>query len=547
MKLLKLLIKRSWFTVLFSGLASLVSGVGIAAIIALINQALDPAGSSELQPWTFLGLCGLTMLTTIASQVSLVRLSQYIVRDSQLQLTQQILSCPLRQLEKIGQPRLLAALTEDVDTISRSATWIAGLGVNSALVLGCLTYLGWMSFPAFLGLFTFMILSSICYQKMVDQGAEELRSARETRDQLFEHFRSVVEGIKELKLHHNRRQSFLNDELWTSSSAFAQFRIKAMSLFAIANSWALILFFVAIGALIFLIREFIDLPTQVLSSYALTIIFMINPLRGILNTLPQLSQANVALNKIENLGFILSKQGIDNDSLAPASLTHPNNDRLRWNQLEFVDVKYTYTQGSEEESPFSLGPINLTLNSQEIIFIVGGNGSGKSTLIKLITGLYIPDSGKIEIDYDIVGPLNREGYRELFSAIFADYYLFKRLIGIDIAHKEKEISTYLRQLHLDKKVTVQDGMLSSIDLSQGQKKRLALLTALLEDRSIYVFDEWASDQDPVYKTVFYRQLVPELKQRGKTVFVISHDDRYFDTADRVLRLEDGQIVQDSYR
>jgi putative ATP-binding cassette transporter len=95
-------------------------------------------------------------------------------------------------------------------------------------------------------------------------------------------------------------------------------------------------------------------------------------------------------------------------------------------------------------------------------------------------------------------------------------------------------------------VQVKDGSFSSIALSQGQRKRLALLTAYLEDRSIYVFDEWASDQDPMFKQIFYTQLVPELKQRGKTILVISHDDHYFHLADRIVKLDSGKLEYDQY-
>jgi len=59
---------------------------------------------------------------------------------------------------------------------------------------------------------------------------------------------------------------------------------------------------------------------------------------------------------------------------------------------------------------------------------------------------------------------------------------------------------------------------------------------------VYLFDEWAADQDPVFKKVFYTQLLPELKARGKAVLVISHDERYFGAADRVIRLDYGKLA-----
>jgi putative ATP-binding cassette transporter len=101
----------------------------------------------------------------------------------------------------------------------------------------------------------------------------------------------------------------------------------------------------------------------------------------------------------------------------------------------------------------------------------------------------------------------------------------------------------LRWLALDHKVRVTDQRLSTTDLSQGQRRRLALLTAYLEDRPFYVFDEWAADQDPHYKQIFYTELLPELRARGKGVAVITHDDRYFHLGDRIVKLHDGQIVE----
>jgi putative ATP-binding cassette transporter len=189
-----------------------------------------------------------------------------------------------------------------------------------------------------------------------------------------------------------------------------------------------------------------------------------------------------------------------------------------------------------------VGPVNLVFQPGEIVFLVGGNGCGKSTLAKIIAGLYPPESGEIRVDGRRVTEANRDDYRQLFSAVFADFYLFESLMGLKGAHLDQEAQLYLRQLHLDHKVTIQGQSLSTISLSQGQRKRLALLTAYLENRPFYLFDEWASDQDPQFKNIFYRQLLPELKARGKAVLVVTHDDNYFTCADRIIKLDYGRVV-----
>jgi putative ATP-binding cassette transporter len=205
-----------------------------------------------------------------------------------------------------------------------------------------------------------------------------------------------------------------------------------------------------------------------------------------------------------------------------------------------VGVTHSY-RGEREESGFTLGPIDLTFSAGELVFLVGGNGSGKSTLAKLITGLYIPETGEISLDGQLINDENREWYRQHFSVVFSDFYLFERLLGIGSADIDPQAQDYLVQLQLDHKVQVKDGVLSTTALSQGQRKRLALLTAYLENRPIYLFDEWASDQDPFFKETFYKQLLPELKHRGKTVVVISHDDRYFHLADHIVKLDYGKL------
>jgi putative ATP-binding cassette transporter len=180
------------------------------------------------------------------------------------------------------------------------------------------------------------------------------------------------------------------------------------------------------------------------------------------------------------------------------------------------------------------------LHPGEIVFLTGGNGSGKTTLAKLLTGLYTPETGEIRLNHQPVTDENRDQYRQHFSVVFSDFYIFETLLGLDNPDLDQQALHYLEQLQIQDKVQIKGGVLSTVDLSQGQRKRLALLTAYLEDRPIYVFDEWAADQDSRFKEIFYYQLLPGLKAEGKTVLVISHDDRYYHLGDRIIKLDDGQ-------
>ncbi len=179
-----------------------------------------------------------------------------------------------------------------------------------------------------------------------------------------------------------------------------------------------------------------------------------------------------------------------------------------------------------------------------MVILIGGNGSGKTTLAKVLTGLYQPDSGAILLDGVPVTELDRDRLRRLFSAVFSDFHLFPTLDGLSGpgASLDAEANALIAKLELAHKVSVTGGVLSTRALSQGQRKRLALVVAYLEDRPFYLFDEWAADQDPLFREVFYRRLLPELRARGKAVLAISHDDRYFDVADRCVKLENGRLV-----
>jgi putative pyoverdin transport system ATP-binding/permease protein len=535
MNLIQLFLKTSKVSLLLAVLMGLVSGASNAGVLALINAVLQGSHLPRtILLLSFLGLCLVMLISTATSQIYISRIVETIVLDLRLRLTSRILTCPLRQIEEIGIPRLLAALTQDVEVIANAAWIIALLCVFTALLLSCLIYLCWLS-PLLFGITLALLLFGIyTNQALIYRGRRFLASARTEQNDLFQHFRTATEGIKELKLHQPRRRAFLTEELQTTATKSRHYRLTAAYFFAIGGSWGLVALFILIGVILFVTPLFLKIPTSVLSGYVLTLVFMFTPIRGILNSLPELFRANIALENITAMGLSLTAQGTEREQVLP--ITSPT----QWQSLELQGVCHAY-QGEREDSHFTLGSIDLSLHPGEIVFVVGGNGSGKSTLIKLLIGLYVPDIGTITFNGQPITDDNRDWYRQQFSVVFADFHLFNRLLGLESLNQDHKAQTYLQQLHLDHKVKIENGEFSTTALSQGQRKRLALLTAYLEDRAIFVFDEWASDQDPAFKQVFYTQLLLDLKQRGKAVVVVSHDDHYFHQADRILKLDYGKV------
>jgi putative ATP-binding cassette transporter len=536
MKIISFFFSHSRKAVLLSVFAGIISGACNAALLAVINSVLKNGGSTAALLWSFAGFCVLLPVTRFTSEMLLNRLGQGAMYDLRMKLCTQILSSPLRHLEQLGAPRLLAALTDDVPAITNAVLMVPLICINASLVIACLIYMGVLSLQLLGIVLGFMLLGIITYQLPIIKVQKLFAQARKDTDVLQEHFRALTQGTKELKIHSRRRQDFVNEGLHVTARSLQGRNVAGQNLYSAASSWGQTLVFVVVGLVLFLLPILQHLSQSTMVAYALTLLYLMTPLQVILNSLPQMSRANVALKKTQELGFTLSSQRSE-------SVTHAEPVSEGWSSLELRAITHVYHREGESEN-FILGPINLSFRPGELVFIVGGNGSGKTTLVKLLTGLYTPEGGDILLNDKPVDDESREAYRQHFSAVFSDFYLFEQMLGLVNPERDRQAREYLEQLRLSHKVQITEGKFSTTDLSQGQRKRLGLLTAYLEDRPIYVFDEWAADQDPQFKAVFYKQLLPELRAKGKTVFVITHDDRYYHLADRVIKLDDGQIVSD---
>jgi putative ATP-binding cassette transporter len=537
MTLLRFLVRYSPATVIWTSIAALFSGACSAGLIALINSALNHHGS----PGTALvaAFCALGLfriLTNAIAQGTLARFSQETTARLRVDLVAKVLSVPLRQIEELGAPKLMAVLTEDILEITQATLSIPIFAVNFAVLLGGAVYLAYLSFPVFLGMLVFGIIGAITYRLLIRSGFGHLSAARDGQDRLFQHFHSLTEGIKELKLHRARRESYLRDDVAGTAALCQRHNVAAEWRFIVAQNWNQMLFLALIGLILFLLPRMETVSPQAMTGYIIATLYLMGPLAGLLGSLSVFSRANVSLRKVEQLGLALSVHPAET---AVAHLRPFEGERFE--SLELVGVKHHYHREREDDN-FMLGPIDLTLRPGELVFLVGGNGSGKSTLAKVLTGLYPPAEGEIRLNGRAVTDENRDDYRQCFSTVFSDYFLFERIVGVGDAEADSRARDYLERLHLNHKVSIKDGVFSTTQLSQGQRKRLALLCAYIEDRPFYLFDEWASDQDPVFKEVFYTRILPELRLQNKAVLVITHDDRYFGCADRLVKLDYGKIT-----
>lgn len=519
--------------------SSFLAGVGYTLLVALTKQILTNSVDTQTRTiWMFMGFCIAIPLFGFVSQYILLDLTSRAGYELRIQLSRQILSAPMRQLEKLGPHRLLATITEDIGSVIEMVTLLPQMLTQLAMMAGCLIYLGWLSWQLLLIMLVYMVLGLISHQLPLLRAFHYFRLTREQWDLMYNAFHGLIVGTKELKLNTRRREGFLGQQLNPAASALQQYGMKANAIAMAVSNWGQILFFIFIGLVLFVTPHMWAVEQQVLVGYTLAVLFLITPLTMILNQIPTVERAALAAERIEELGMSLAEMKPESLALRPAPDTS-------WRRLDLIDVTHVYRHdGADEE--FELGPISVSMQPGELIFLIGGNGSGKTTLAKLLMGLYQPDSGAIRVDGRLITEAQRDDYRQRFSVVFYDFYLFERLYGADESDLDARSESYLKTLQLSHKLQIKDGKLSTVDLSQGQRKRLALLNAYLEDRPIYIFDEWAADQDPQFKQVFYYQLLPDLKARGKTVIVISHDDRYYSLADRVIKLESGKVEYDQH-
>jgi len=538
-EIFRFLLARSRLVLILTILLGGISGAMNAGMLALLNTAVvHPAANDKRLLLLFLALCAAAPLARVISELLLMRLGQDAIFSLRTEMGRQILNIPLCWIEQNGTHRMLSMLTDDVSNLTSVVALVPILCINIAVVASCFIYMGFLKWQLFLAILAFMAVGIFTYRLGVHHAEPHFQLVRQCENDLQKHYHGLLHGMKELKLHRQRRKMFLADLLNQTAQVFRTEAIKGMCIYFVATTWGQLLIFVIIAVSVFGLRGSLGAGVGVLSGFIMALLYMMAPLQAIMNATPALARARISLQNIQDLGITLSQ------SASTETISNGSASSCSCVSLQLCDITYSHRSADSLEG-FTVGPFNLTIPPGELLFITGGNGSGKTTLAKLIVGLYTPDEGDLRYNDEKVTDGNRDSYRQFFSAVFSDFFLFDSLIGLEPAQLDEQAREYIRKLRLQDKVRVQDRVFSTTALSQGQRKRLALLTCCLENRPVLFFDEWAADQDPSFKEFFYYTILPSLKAQGKTVIVISHDDRYYGVADRIVTLESGRLTGDA--
>ncbi|PUZ30110.1 cyclic peptide transporter [Chitinophaga costaii] len=509
-------------------LVSMLSGIANMVVIILVTSALNVEDDISYLLFYY----ALTMAVYLAGrwfvQVRLVKLTRGMVYDLRIKLIEKIFATSYQFFERIERGRIYTALQDDVDVIGNATSMLIMLLTNAITAFGAFLYLAALSLPAAALTFSLIIIVAGIYYVVGKRTDIYYSRARDTVTVFMGHLNGLIDGFKELSMHNNKRLSFKRDITGTAAAYRDHIVIadtRFVNAFLIGESMLILL----LGITAFGIpRMFPDVAGAVVTGFVIVLLYLIGPINGILSAAPGILQLRVAWKRVKQ--FMQDVPG-EMDIYKQTLPVDPVVQSIR-----AAGVSFHYQQG--EDGSFAVGPIDLEISSGEVVFIIGGNGSGKTTLSRLLTGLYKPHQGHILINGKKVDS-SRLG--EYFSTVFSPAHLFEKIYDTDLEHRAAEISDYLQLLNLYDKVSISNNQYSTIALSGGQRKRLALLQCYLEDHPVYLFDEWAADQDPSYREFFYLHLLPKMKDAGKIVIAITHDDQYFHVADKVYKMNQGKL------
>lgn len=522
--ILELLKQNKFKFISFLIFSFISSAVGVLTLVFINDYLLK--NTQNIPILYFIALLIVFFLSSTIVELGLSVFGQNFIFKMQRRVVKQILDTPLLKVAKVGKARILASLGSDVRNISFGLLRLPDFLQSSILILCTSAYLCYLSPQIFTLCAIWIIVVFTINNFLMMKVYAYFRKARENDDALQNNYQNILDGHKELLINRDRAKLYYEDEFESNARSKKKNSTLGNLFNNLSSNFTNVALLALVGVEFYLALEFKWASVAEATTIALSILFLRTPLVSMIGSFPTLLLAKIALDKIAKLELDDYKEHFEK-----------TNFIKDWRQISFKNTSFSY------DDNFHLNPVNLDLKKGELIFLIGKNGSGKSTFCMLLTGLFKPSEGEIFVDDMKIDDDNLDVYRSLVSAVFSDFHLFTKTLAKEKFADEEKIASWLEFLELKGKTRVEDHELVLTKLSTGQKKRLAMLIALLEERDILVLDEWAADQDPVFRRFFYKKLLPLLKEQGKTIFAITHDDAYFDSADRIFLAEGGNISE----
>ncbi len=524
-----------------------IAGIANSLLLGIVNHATQVVADNENLTqyfWLYMVTFALFLYAQwFAFERAIITIEDAIY-NVRIRLTRKIRQVELPFMEEQGSDSLYGRFTQSDMLISQAIPQITGAAQMSMLLLFSFLYLAYISFFSFLICMAGILVSAALFLVKTRRINTMLHEVKQKEVSYFKSISHLLNGFKEVKINCQKGQAILHN-IATKSAEIEKIKLEVGKQESRLWGHGRILVYTLLPVLVFVIPSISDVNTDNIYKISSTILFITGPIAILINIIPVLNRVNLSIEELDNLEAEMDQAISTAFSRPDAEQNEAECPRDRFSDFKEItmnNVRFSYGPGSGSHSDFCAGPFNESIHKGELLFIIGGNGSGKSTFLKLLTGLYYPENSNLFVDSIAIDKITYPAYRNLFSAIFTDFHLFDKFYGIENIDSEK-VNYWLEKMKMQDKVEFQNGGFTRTSLSTGQRKRLAFIAAILEDKPVLVMDEFAADQDPQFRQYFYKTLLPELKTMGKTVIAVTHDDHYFYVADRILKMVDGKIVK----
>ncbi|MHA7059723.1 cyclic peptide export ABC transporter [Aquimarina sp. M1] len=516
---------------------AIISGLAGFAFIMIINETISLSISSGIPEdnnylLMFLGTIVVFFITRRWLSGGIINLSQRIYWNIRKDTIKLILRAPYRKLQE-RKDDVYSTLTADVGNITDASLLVITFFSSIILIISCLVYMAYLSLSLFAVSLGVIALGVLIYLVRSRKSDQQFKEVRDLENNFMNIFISILEGAKEININPDKGRDIYESKLTKVIDNGKKTNIKAYLKYLNSELISQLLFYGLITFILLYAGDILNVSVSIIISFVFVLLYVLGPIVSVMTIIPFMNNAAISLKRMNKL-----KKDLQNEQQL---FTIDDKDKEKYYEFKNLEIKnYSFSYG---EDKFSVGPINLDINRNDIVFIYGGNGAGKTTFINTVLKLYDLDSGEVKIDEEYVSSDKIDSVKEMFSPVFSDFYLFDEFYGIKNLDLDKA-NYYLRLFELEDKVTIENNKFSTIDLSTGQRKRLALISSILEDRPILVLDEWAADQDPHFRNKFYKEILPLIsKGEDKTIIAITHDDRYYHLADKLLKMEYGGLTE----
>lgn len=538
MRLLDLFRRESNVSVASLAFLAGLAGITNALILALLNSAAEKASKEEGSSRSVAMFLVVIAIYAVSQWRLMSRAAEEVEKildRIRIRLADKIRRSDFEPLEAMGHTVIYASINKETITISQSALMLIMSLQAAILIFFTAIYVAILSMVAFALTATITLILAFVHLRRARKLNEDLHETMRRENTLFDSLTHLLSGFKEVRLNRERSDDLFAHFQEISHSA-AERKAHTQAQIARMFIFSQLSFYLLLGAVVFLVPRLSDTYSTDVVKITTAVLFLVGPISALVGTVPNLAMANAAVENVAALEAALDRcSSRGNDSVPPMR---------KFQEISFENVVFHYDD-PDYGSTFTVGPISFTLTAGETVFISGGNGSGKSTFLKLLTALYYPQQGIIRVDGRTLTPEMFDSYRALFATVFTDYHLFDRLYGLHNV-PEEVVTRAMELIEMTGKTRIVDSAFETLELSGGQRKRIALMVSILEDRPICIFDEMAADQDPQFRRKFYREILPLLKAAGKTVVAVTHDDKYFADGDRLVKMDEGRIVSNDY-